>query len=62
MYSVKDLSDNGYRFFIFSIVTPIIAAAAVFLRLGSRKFITKSFGFDDWLLLLSLVGFIMSIL
>ncbi|RDW74238.1 hypothetical protein BP5796_07680 [Coleophoma crateriformis] len=58
MYTIGDLSPHGYSFFVFSIVTPIIASLAVFVRVYTRLYISKSFGVDDIMLLVCLFLFI----
>ncbi|RDW77837.1 hypothetical protein BP6252_05890 [Coleophoma cylindrospora] len=53
MYAIRDLSPRGYSFLVFNIVAPILVCLAVFLRVWTRLYISKSFGTDDILLLVS---------
>jgi hypothetical protein len=55
MLNVDQLESRGYRFFIVSVIMPILDTICVLARLWVRSRITKSLGIDDWLLLLSLV-------
>jgi len=57
MLAPSQLGARGYSYFLFSIVTGVVSCSAVCLRVWIRLIISKSFGVEDILLLLSLVSF-----